>query len=195
MAVPEMSDQTSTGGLGWIVTTRLAAVWGRVFLAGVVFAACVCTLAIQTVTTPMTYSMSRDEVLPCATHLRKVSSKGKATLNAAILVAVLAVAYGLADDQPRLAPAVHLRPGRVQPGAAVLRADRAGSDHARRPRRPAEWRQLRLHERHGFAPAEPLSAAGDKTGPLARCGAVAGLTYNPSGDPPLPLPVEREPVS
>ena len=47
-----------------MVTSRLGDFWGRVFLADVVLAAFVCTLAIQTATTRMIYSMSRDEVLP-----------------------------------------------------------------------------------------------------------------------------------
>jgi urea carboxylase system permease len=89
MAAPAIDDQISTGGLAWIVTSRLGDVWGRVFLANVVFAAFVCTLTIQTATTRMIYSMSRDEVLPFAKHLRKVSPKGGATVHAAVLVGVL----------------------------------------------------------------------------------------------------------
>jgi urea carboxylase system permease len=91
MAAPSVDDQISTGGLAWIVTSRLGDFWGRVFLADVVFAAFVCTLAIQTATTRMIYSMSRDEVLPFSKHLRKVSSKGGATVHAAVLVGVLSV--------------------------------------------------------------------------------------------------------
>ena len=63
----------SSGGLAYVVTSRLGDIWGRVFLADVVLAAFVCTLAIQTATTRMIYSMSRDEVLPFSRHLRKVS--------------------------------------------------------------------------------------------------------------------------
>jgi amino acid transporter len=36
----------------------------------------------------MIYSMSRDEVLPFSKRLRKVSTKGGATVNAAVLVGV-----------------------------------------------------------------------------------------------------------
>ena len=89
MAAPAISDEIGTGGLAFIVTARLGDVWGRVFLCVVVVAAFVCTLAIQTATTRMIYSMSRDEVLPFARHLRKVSRRG-ATVQAAVLVGVLA---------------------------------------------------------------------------------------------------------
>ncbi len=89
MAAPVISPEIGTGGLPYIVTARLGDVWGRVFLCIVVISAFVCTLAIQTATTRMIYSMSRDEVLPFAKHLRKVSGRG-ATVNAALLVGVLA---------------------------------------------------------------------------------------------------------
>jgi amino acid transporter len=89
MAAPEIGPEIGTGGLPYIVTARLGDVWGRVFLCAVVVAAFVCTLAIQTATTRMIYSMSRDEVLPFSKRLRKVSGRG-ATVNAAVLVGVLA---------------------------------------------------------------------------------------------------------
>lgn len=92
MAAPALGDEVSKGGLAWIVTSRLGDFWGRVFLVDVVFAAFVCTLAIQTATTRMIFSMSRDEVLPFSARLRKVSSRGGATVNAAVLVGVLATA-------------------------------------------------------------------------------------------------------
>jgi urea carboxylase system permease len=90
MAAPSLDDELSSGGLAYVVTGRLGEVWGRVFLADVVLAAFVCTLAIQTATTRMIYSMSRDEVLPFSSHLRKVSTKGGATVQAALLVGALA---------------------------------------------------------------------------------------------------------
>ena len=84
-----------------MVTSRLGDVWGRVLLADVVLAAFVCTLAIQTATTRMIYSMSRDEVLPFSRLLRKVSPRGGATVNAAILVGVLAAAAAAGQPRPR----------------------------------------------------------------------------------------------
>ncbi|WP_375425034.1 amino acid permease [uncultured Friedmanniella sp.] len=91
MASPSLGDDLSSGGLAYVVTSRLGDVWGRVFLVDVVLAASVCTLAIQTATTRMIYSMSRDEVLPFSRHLRTVSRRG-ATVNAAVLVGVGAAA-------------------------------------------------------------------------------------------------------
>src|SRR4030095_6850361 len=85
-------DNISAGGLAYIVTARLGDFWGRVFLLDVVLAAFVCTLAIQTATTRMIYSMSRAEVLPFSRVVRRVSTRGGATVPAAILVGVLAAA-------------------------------------------------------------------------------------------------------
>ncbi|MCW2812414.1 MAG: amino acid permease [Friedmanniella sp.] len=91
MASPTLDDELARGGLAYVVTSRLGDLWGRIFLADVVLAAFVCTLAIQTATTRMIYSMARDEVLPFARRLRRVSSRG-ATVNAAVLVGVGAAA-------------------------------------------------------------------------------------------------------
>jgi urea carboxylase system permease len=96
MAAPTLDDELSSGGLAWVVTSRLGDFWGRVFLLDVVLAAFVCTLAIQTATTRMIYSMSRDEVLPMSKRLRRVSQRG-ATVNAAVLVGVLATALLLVN--------------------------------------------------------------------------------------------------
>jgi amino acid transporter len=92
MASPSLGDELSSGGLAYVVTSRLGDFWGRVFLCDVVLAAFVCTLAIQTATTRMIYSMSRDDVLPFSRHLRKVSTRGGATVQAAVLVGILAAA-------------------------------------------------------------------------------------------------------
>jgi urea carboxylase system permease len=91
IAAPVFSPGIGTGGLPINVTARRGDVWGRVFLCIVVISAFVCTLAIQTATTRMIYSMSRDEVLPFARHLRTVSRRG-ATVQAAVLVGVAAAA-------------------------------------------------------------------------------------------------------
>ncbi|MET3805791.1 urea carboxylase system permease [Nakamurella sp. UYEF19] len=92
MASPEANDPNIAGqGLAYVITSRLGDTLGRVFLADVVLAAFVCTLAIQTATTRMIFSMSRDEVLPFSKKLGKVSKNG-ATAVAAVVVGVLAVA-------------------------------------------------------------------------------------------------------
>ena len=97
MAAPEANDPNiGTQGLAYVITSRLGEGLGKVFLADVVLAAFVCTLAIQTATTRMIFSMSRDEVLPFSKKLGKVSRNG-ATAVAAILVGVLAVALLLVN--------------------------------------------------------------------------------------------------
>ena len=97
MAAPEANDPNiSSQGLAYVVTSRLGDTLGRVFLADVVLAAFVCTLAIQTATTRMIFSMSRDEVLPFSKKLGKVSRNG-ATAVAAVVVGVLAVALLLVN--------------------------------------------------------------------------------------------------
>ncbi|SDO84238.1 permease, urea carboxylase system [Nakamurella panacisegetis] len=97
MAAPEANDPNiGTGGLAYVITSRLGDVLGKAFLADVVLAAFVCTLAIQTATTRMIFSMSRDEVLPFSQQLGKVSRNG-ATATASILVGVLAVALLLVN--------------------------------------------------------------------------------------------------
>ncbi|PWJ53056.1 amino acid/polyamine/organocation transporter, APC superfamily [Quadrisphaera granulorum] len=96
MAAPTLDDELSGGGLAYVVTSRLGDVWGRVFLADVVLAAFVCTLAIQTATTRMIFSMSRDEVLPFSRKLRTVSARG-ATVHASVLVGVGAAALLLVN--------------------------------------------------------------------------------------------------
>lgn len=97
MAAPEANDANiSNQGLPYVVTSRLGGTLGRVFLTDVVLAAFVCTLAIQTATTRMIFSMSRDEVLPFSTKLGKVSKNG-ATAIAAVVVGGLAVALLLVN--------------------------------------------------------------------------------------------------
>ncbi len=91
MASPTLGDELAKGGLAYVVTSRLGDFWGRVFLADVVLAAFICTLAIQTATTRMIYSMSRDEVLPFSKKLRAISKRG-ATVTAAVVVGVGAAA-------------------------------------------------------------------------------------------------------
>ncbi len=65
---------------------------GRVFIADVALAASVCTLAIQTATTRMVFSMARDRVLPFSIQLAKVSPKTRTPILPAAVVGVLAMA-------------------------------------------------------------------------------------------------------
>src|SRR3954453_7794209 len=67
MAAPSVSDGSlgdPARGLPYVLTSRLGDTLGRVFLIDVAIAVSVCTLAIQTATTRMMFSMARDRVLP-----------------------------------------------------------------------------------------------------------------------------------
>lgn len=94
MASPStaVNGKVSTGGLPYIVTSRLGLVLGKIFLADVALAACVCTLAIQVATTRMVFSMARDRVLPFSRSLASVSPKTHTPILPAVVVGVLAIA-------------------------------------------------------------------------------------------------------
>ncbi|MCW2542534.1 MAG: putative amino-acid permease, partial [Frankiales bacterium] len=94
MAAPSVSDGSlgdPTKGLPYVLTSRLGDTLGKVFLVDVVLAVCVCTLAIQTATTRMMFSMARDEVLPFSKALGKVNTRTGTPIRPAILVGVLTV--------------------------------------------------------------------------------------------------------
>ncbi|MCU1594758.1 MAG: putative amino-acid permease [Frankiales bacterium] len=94
MAAPSLSDGSladPTKGLPYVLTSRLGDTLGKVFLVDVVLAVCVCTLAIQTATTRMLFSMARDKVLPFSEGLAKVNARTGTPIRPAILVGVLTV--------------------------------------------------------------------------------------------------------
>jgi urea carboxylase system permease len=93
MAAPSSraDSAVSTGGLPYILTSRLGDVLGKIFIADVAVAACVCTLAIQTATTRMVFSMARDRALPFAPQLAKVSPRFHTPILPAVVVGVLAM--------------------------------------------------------------------------------------------------------
>ncbi|WP_421840185.1 APC family permease [Mycobacterium sp.] len=76
MAASSLTDGTlARGGLAWVLTDRLGAVPGRLLLCCVAAAIFVCTLAVQTSGTRMTYSMAREKALPFHHHLNRVSPR------------------------------------------------------------------------------------------------------------------------
>jgi len=93
MAAPTTAQdsQLSTVGLPYIVTDRLGPLLGRVFIADVAVAACVCTLAIQTATTRMAFSMARDRVLPFSPAMSRVSPRFRTPVGPAVIVGILAM--------------------------------------------------------------------------------------------------------
>jgi urea carboxylase system permease len=92
LAAPSLVDgQLAVGGLSYVLTSSLGDTVGKVLLADVAIAVCVCTLAIQTAATRMVFSMSRDGVLPFSGALAKVSPRTGTPILPAIVVGVLAV--------------------------------------------------------------------------------------------------------
>src|SRR3954454_8604044 len=95
MAAPSLTDGSlgdPTKGLPYVLTSRLGDTLGRVFLVDVAIAVSVCTLAIQTATTRMMFSMARYRVLPFSTALSTVNPRTCTPVWPAIVVGVLTVA-------------------------------------------------------------------------------------------------------
>lgn len=98
LAAPSLTDgQLATGGLPYVLTSSLGDTVGKVFLADVTIAICVCTLAIQTAATRMMFSMSRDRVLPGHGVLGRVSPVTGTPVLPAVVVGVLAAAILLVN--------------------------------------------------------------------------------------------------
>ena len=93
MAAPSLTNgQLATNGLPYVLTSRLGTTVGKLFLCDVVVAISVCTLAIQTASTRMMFSMSRDGLLPFAGTLGRVNSVTGTPIAPALLTGVLSVA-------------------------------------------------------------------------------------------------------
>jgi urea carboxylase system permease len=90
MAAPSLTDgQLATNGLPYVLTSRLGTTVGKIFLIDVTVAICVCTLAIQTASTRMMFSMSRDGVLPFSRSLAAVNPVTGTPIMPAIVTGVL----------------------------------------------------------------------------------------------------------
>jgi urea carboxylase system permease len=92
MAAPSLTDgDLASEGLPYVVTSRLGEGLGRAVLIDVAIAICVCTLAIQTAASRLTYSMARDRVLPGAARLSKVSPRTGTPVLPTVLIGVAAI--------------------------------------------------------------------------------------------------------
>ncbi|NJC83882.1 amino acid permease [Planosporangium mesophilum] len=94
MAAPSVTDGAlgdPARGLPYVLTSRLGDTLGRVFLVDVAVAVTVCTLAIQTATTRMMFSMARDRALPFSAALSRVNTRTGTPILPAVVVGVLAV--------------------------------------------------------------------------------------------------------
>jgi urea carboxylase system permease len=93
MAAPSVDDgNLATGGLPYVLTSRLGTGIGKALLVDVAVAIAVCTLAIQTAATRLTFSMSRDGVLPFSQRLAKVNPRTGTPILPAVLIGAVAVA-------------------------------------------------------------------------------------------------------
>jgi urea carboxylase system permease len=93
MAAPSLTDgQLATGGLPYVLTSRLGTTVGKIFLVDVTVAICVCTLAIQTAASRMIFSMSRDGALPFSRSLAKVNPVTGTPIGPALVVGLLSAA-------------------------------------------------------------------------------------------------------
>jgi urea carboxylase system permease len=93
LAAPSLTDgKLGTEGLPYVLTSRLGGTVGKILLADVAIAICVCTLAIQTAATRMMFSMSRDGRLPLSDRLRRVSPTTGTPILPAVIVGGLATA-------------------------------------------------------------------------------------------------------
>jgi urea carboxylase system permease len=94
MAAPSVTDGSlgdPNKGLPYVLMSRLGDPLGRVFLVDVAVAVSVCTLAIQTATTRMIFSMARDKALPFSHALGAVNPRTGTPIRPAVLVGALTV--------------------------------------------------------------------------------------------------------
>jgi urea carboxylase system permease len=93
LAAPSLTDgKLATQGLPYVLTSRLGTTVGKLFLCDVTVAISVCTLAIQTASTRMMFSMSRDGALPFASVLARVNAVTGTPIAPAIVTGVLSLA-------------------------------------------------------------------------------------------------------
>jgi urea carboxylase system permease len=108
MAAPELDDpRLGEEGLPFLVKEVLGEPLGRVFLADVVFAIIVCTLAVHTGAVRILFAMARDNTVPFARTLSRVSPTTRTPILPAILTGFLTVGILLANiDFPKVLEAV-----------------------------------------------------------------------------------------
>ena len=93
MAAPSMDDgELATGGLAYVITSKLDSPAGTVLLCTVAVAITVCTLAIQTAGSRLMFSMARDGKLPFAKALATVHPRFGTPMLPAIVIGVAGIA-------------------------------------------------------------------------------------------------------
>lgn len=94
LAAPDLADPkvgAADGGLQYIVLSVLGGPFGKAFLACIVVAVVVCTLAVHAAAIRMMFAMARDNNLPFSRQLSKVDPVRRTPKIAAIVIGVLAV--------------------------------------------------------------------------------------------------------
>jgi urea carboxylase system permease len=92
MAAPSLTDgKLATIGLPYVLTSTLGPNVGRALLVDVAVAICVCTLAVQTASTRLMFSMARDGALPGGGLLAHVNRRTGAPMWPAIITGVIAI--------------------------------------------------------------------------------------------------------
>jgi urea carboxylase system permease len=92
-----------SGGLPYIVKTVLGPWLGTLFLIEVVFAVCVCALAVHAGTVRLIFAMARDNSLPFAEALARVTGETRTPIAPAIVTGLFAAAILLANvNAPRI---------------------------------------------------------------------------------------------
>lgn len=93
MAAPSLTNgDLATQGLPYVLTSTLGPNVGRALLVDVAVAICVCTLAVQTASTRLMFSMARDGALPGGRALARVNRRTGAPIWPAIVTGVVAIA-------------------------------------------------------------------------------------------------------
>lgn len=95
MAAPDLHDgrlAEPDGGLPQIVREALGSKIGTLFLWDVIFAVTVCTLAVHAAAVRLMFAMARDNNLPFARALARVSGRSQTPILPAVLIGVLALA-------------------------------------------------------------------------------------------------------
>ncbi|MET8468793.1 APC family permease [Streptomyces sp. NPDC006422] len=96
-------DKLSTDGLQYVVLDVLGPTAGKAMLWCVLIAVTVCALAVHTAAIRLAFAMSRDNNLPAASLLARVSPRFKTPVAPAVIIGVLALAILLVNiRQPQI---------------------------------------------------------------------------------------------
>jgi len=93
MAAPNLHDPqigSSSGGLQYIVEQVMSGWLGKVFLACIVVAVTVCSLAVHTAAIRLTFAMARDNALPFGEKLARVNPDTQTPIAPAVVIGVIA---------------------------------------------------------------------------------------------------------